>query len=43
MIRFVIGQSKKIIVPNEYEKKIFSGLTDENKIEIVENGLTWKK
>ena len=32
MIRFVIGQSKKIIVPNEYEKKIFSELTDENKI-----------
>ena len=34
MIQFVIGQSKKIIVANEYEKKIFSELTDENKIEI---------
>ena len=43
MIRFVIGQSKKIIVANEYEKKIFSGLTDENKIEIVENGINLEK
>ena len=43
MIRFVIGQSKKIIVPNEYEKKIFSELTDENKIEIVENGINLEK
>ena len=43
MIRFVIGQSKKIIVANEYEKKIFSELTDENKIEIVENGINLEK
>ena len=39
MIRFVIGQAKKIIVANEYEKKIFSELTDENKIEVVRNGI----
>jgi glycosyltransferase involved in cell wall biosynthesis len=39
----VIGQSKKIIVANEYEKKIFSELTDENKIEIVENGINLEK
>ena len=39
MIRFVISQSKKIIVANEYEKKIFSELTDENKIEVVRNGI----
>ena len=39
MIRFVIGQAKKIIVANEYEKKIFSKLTDENKIEVVRNGI----
>ena len=39
MIQFVIGQSKKIIVANEYEKKIFSELTDENKIEVVRNGI----
>ena len=43
MIRFVIGQSKKIIVANEYERKIFSKLTDENKIEIVENGINLEK
>jgi len=39
MIRFVIGQAKKIIVANEYERKIFSELTDENKIEVVRNGI----
>ena len=39
MIRFVIGQSKKIIVANEYERKIFSKLADENKIEVVRNGI----
>ena len=39
MIRFVIGQAKKIIVANEYEKKIFSKLADENKIEVVRNGI----
>ena len=43
MIRFVIGQSKKIIVANEYEKKIFSELNDENKIETVENGINLEK
>ena len=39
MIRFIINQAKKIIVANEYEKKIFSELTDENKIEVVRNGI----
>ena len=39
MIKFIINQSKKIIVANEYEKKIFSELTDENKIEVVRNGI----
>ena len=39
MIRFVIGQAKKIIVANEYERKIFSKLVDENKIEVVRNGI----
>ena len=43
MIRFVIGRSKKIIVPNQYEKKIFSQLTNEDKIEIVENGINLEK
>ena len=39
MVRFIINQAKKIIVANEYEKKIFSKLTDENKIEVVRNGI----
>ena len=39
MIQFVINQAKKIIAANEYEKKIFSELTDENKIEVVRNGI----
>ena len=39
MIRFIINRAKKIIVANEYEKKIFSKLTDENKIEVVRNGI----
>jgi glycosyltransferase involved in cell wall biosynthesis len=43
MIRFVIGQSNKIIVANEYEKKIFLELGGENKIEIIENGINLEK
>ena len=39
MIKFVINQAKKVIAANEYEKKIFSELTDENKIEVVRNGI----
>jgi glycosyltransferase involved in cell wall biosynthesis len=39
MIRFIINQSKKIIAANEYEKRIFSELADENKIEVVRNGI----
>jgi glycosyltransferase involved in cell wall biosynthesis len=39
MVQFVINQAKKIIVANEYEKKIFVELTDENKIEVVRNGI----
>ena len=43
MIKFVISKAKKIIVANEYEKEIFSELTDENKIEIVQNGINLEK
>ena len=39
MIKFVINQAKKIIAANEYEKKIFSELTDENKIQVIRNGI----
>jgi len=42
MIQFIINQAKKIVVANEYEKKIFSELTNENKIEIVRNGINLK-
>ena len=39
MVQFIIKHAKKIIVANEYEKKIFSRLTDENRIEVVRNGI----
>ena len=39
IVQFVINRAKKIIAANEYEKKIFSKLTDENKIEVVRNGI----
>ena len=39
IIKFIINQAKKIIVANEYEKKIFAKLTDENKIEVIRNGI----
>ena len=42
MIQFVIGQAKKIIAANEYEKQIFSELTNEDKIEVVRNGINLK-
>ena len=39
MIKFVINQAKKIIAANEYERNIFSKLTNENKIVVVKNGI----
>tara|TARA_B110001454_G_scaffold118972_1_gene111058 strand:+ start:95 stop:1273 length:1179 start_codon:yes stop_codon:yes gene_type:complete len=39
MVKFIINQAKKIITANEYEKKIFSELTNENKIEVIRNGI----
>lgn len=39
MIEFIINQATKIIVPNEYEKKIFSKYTTNEKISIVRNGI----
>ena len=39
LIKFIINQSTKIIVPNEYEKKIFLEFTNEAKISIVKNGI----
>ena len=39
LINFIINQSSKIIVPNEYEKNIFLNFCDESKISIVKNGI----
>ena len=34
LIKFIVNQATKIIVPNEYEKKIFLEFSDESKISI---------
>lgn len=39
LIKFIIHQAAKIIVPNEYEKKIFLDFSDEAKISIIKNGI----
>lgn len=39
LVKFVINQASKIIVPNNYEKKIFLEFADESKISIVKNGI----
>jgi len=39
LIKYVINQATKIIVPNEYERKIFLEFSDESKISIVKNGI----
>lgn len=39
IIQFIINQASKISVGNEYEKKIFLDYCDENKIEIINNGI----
>ena len=38
-IKFIINQSTKIIVANDYEKRIFLEFTSSSKIEIVRNGI----
>jgi glycosyltransferase involved in cell wall biosynthesis len=43
IINFIIKQSSKIIVPNEYEKNIFLKFIDESKIEIIRNGIDLKQ
>jgi glycosyltransferase involved in cell wall biosynthesis len=39
LIKFIINQTTKIIVPNEYEKKIFLEYTTNEKIVIIKNGI----
>lgn len=40
IIKFIINQATKIIVPNEYEKEIFSKYTANEKITVVRNGIS---
>jgi glycosyltransferase involved in cell wall biosynthesis len=42
MIKFIVNQSSKIIIPNEYEKKIFQNFGSELKMEVVKNGINLK-
>jgi glycosyltransferase involved in cell wall biosynthesis len=39
IIKFIINNSTKIIVANEYEKNIFKQFADESKIETIRNGI----
>jgi len=39
MVNFIINQSSKVIVANEYEREIFLNFCDESKISIVQNGI----
>lgn len=39
LIKFIVNNASKIIVANEYEKKIFSHFNMDSKIEIVKNGI----
>ncbi len=40
MIHFVVNQATKIIVPNEYEKEIFSHYSITSKISVIRNGIS---
>lgn len=39
LVKFVINQAARVSVPNEYEKEIFSKLTEPKKIQIIQNGI----
>jgi glycosyltransferase involved in cell wall biosynthesis len=39
LIKFIINQSTKVIVANDYEKKIFLNFCNESKISIIKNGI----
>jgi len=39
LLKFIINNATKVIVANEYEKKIFLNFCDESKISIVKNGI----
>ena len=39
LIKFIINQSRKVIVANDYEKNIFLHFCNESKISVVKNGI----
>jgi glycosyltransferase involved in cell wall biosynthesis len=39
LLKFIINQSTKISVPNEYEKKIFKKFNAESKVSVIRNGI----
>tara|TARA_B110001454_G_scaffold59287_1_gene58000 strand:+ start:1804 stop:2985 length:1182 start_codon:yes stop_codon:yes gene_type:complete len=43
LIKFIVNQTTKIIVPNEYEKKIFLEYATDKKIIITKNGINLDK
>jgi len=38
-IKYIINSATKIIVPNDYERKIFLEFCDESKIKVIQNGI----
>ncbi len=38
-IKYIINSATKIIVPNDYEKRIFLEFCDESKIKVIQNGI----
>ena len=40
IIHFIVNQATKIIVPNEYEKEIFSHYSVSSKISVIRNGIS---
>ena len=39
LLKFIINQASKVIVANEYEKKIFLNFCSESKVSIIKNGI----
>lgn len=42
IIKFIVNQSSRIIVPNKYEEKIFQNFGNELKMNIIKNGINLK-
>lgn len=39
-LRFIVDQSTKISIPNNYERKIFAELHSESKVRVIQNGIS---